>query len=91
MAENLSANYKLENDINCSDTKNWNNGKGFKSIASDCNNPFLGVFDGQNHIIANLFINRPDEGLTGLFGCFAGEIMDIGLKNADIKGRISWF
>ena len=86
MAEDLSVNYKLQNDINCSETKNWNEGKGFKPIGYQ-NDPFLGTFDGQNHIIANLFINRPDEDFIGLFCCIKEKIINIGLRDVNIKGH----
>jgi len=102
IAENLTANYKLENDIDCSDTKDWNQGKGFEPIGKE-KEPFLGSFNGQNHIIVNLYINRIDEDYVGLFGylecvsgpelsfpCLSrGKVTSIGLKNIDIKGHNS--
>jgi hypothetical protein len=51
---NPSANYYLANDIDCSDTVNWNSGAGFAPIAS-----FSGTLDGKGHEISNLYINRP--------------------------------
>jgi len=85
--QNLTANYKLENDISCSQTKDWNEGKGFNPIALDQINPFSGTFDGQNHIIFNLFINRPDQNSIGLFSYSKGKIVNLGLKGADIIGK----
>jgi len=85
--QDLSANYKLENDINCSQTKNWNDGKGFNSLALGQPVPFSGTFDGQSHIIFNLFINRPDQNSIGLFSYSKGEIINLGLKGAEITGK----
>ncbi len=96
MAQDLTANYELRNDIDCSDTKNWNDGKGFDPIAYDTDfatsgfqgTPFSGTFNGQNHKIKNLFINRPNEDFIGLFGYVSGgEINNVGLENINISGR----
>ena len=54
METNLSANYVINNDIDCSDTVNWNSGNGFVPIYV-----FAGTFDGQGYKIAGLFINGP--------------------------------
>jgi hypothetical protein len=68
------------------------NGKGFKLIGdylSYTKNPFTGVFDGDNHTISHLYINRPDTNYTGLFGFIDGEdveIKNIKLEDADITG-----
>ncbi len=45
----VHAYYVLMNDIDCSDTVNWNSGKGFVPIYS-----FAGNFDGQGHKITDL-------------------------------------
>ena len=93
-----SSNYILTADIDATDTKNWNNGKGFQPIGelvkSDwnpnektCN--CIGLFDGQGHVISNLTINRPEQDIVGLF-VFTSKhtlIKNIGLKNAFITGK----
>jgi signal transduction histidine kinase len=56
-------NYVFTNDIDCSDTVNWNNGAGFKPIADY----FSGEINGRNHEIKNLYINRPTTYAVGLF------------------------
>lgn len=89
IGEDLSADYRLENDINCSQTENWNEGKGFNPLGSDQSNLFSGTLDGQNHIIVNLFINRSDQVFVGLFGYLQGEITNLGLENVNIKGNNS--
>ncbi len=67
MKDNLSEDYELVNDIDCSDTVNWNGGQGFEPVGNEPQ-PFLGIFNGQNYQIINLVINRPDGSDVGLFG-----------------------
>ena len=55
-------------------------------------NRFRTTFDGNGHIISNLYISRPtkrvDPGSTGLFGLADGTsvIRDIGLMNVEVTG-----
>ncbi len=82
----LAAHYVLMNDIDCSDTVNWNSGAGFEPIGNSIN-PFIGTFDGQGHIITALFINRPNTVCVGLFGYIKSvEISNVGLEDVDITG-----
>ncbi|MDG6224995.1 MAG: PKD domain-containing protein [Candidatus Thermoplasmatota archaeon] len=67
MTDDLSTHYVLGNDINASDTINWNSGAGFYSIGN-ANSPFTGSLDGRNHTITGLFIHRPGTDHVGLFG-----------------------
>lgn len=61
--------YKMMNDIDATDTANWNdNGTatslvGFRPVV-----PFRGSFDGQGHAVSGLTINRPTTYNVGLFG-----------------------
>jgi len=85
--DNLNENYILAEDINATETQNWNNGKGFNPIGKNSEYPFTGTFDGEGHVIENLHINRPKKEHVGLFGFIKNsEIKRIGLKNAEIKG-----
>lgn len=76
-------------DIDASDTKNWNDGKGFKPVS------FRGSYDGNGYVISNLYINRKEEDSIGLFRTLSGDhsagrsgiINRIGLENVDITGR----
>ncbi|PWJ44594.1 InlB B-repeat-containing protein [Sediminitomix flava] len=77
-------NFVLISDIDASETSNWNEGKGFSPIG-DNNHSFYGRFDGNSHIISNLYINR-DQDFVGLFGNVYGTIKQLGLKDASIKG-----
>lgn len=87
MQNDLDAYYALANDIDCSDTINWNSGAGFDPIG-DSLNLFIGTLDGQNKIISNLFINRTGEDYVGLFGYadISATVQNIGLDNFEIKG-----
>ena len=50
--------------------------------------PFTGTFDGQNHTITGITINRPDIDGVGLFGYTLGaDIQNIGLNAIDISGQ----
>ncbi len=76
--------YTLGNDIDCSDTKNWNSGEGFKSIAH-----FTGSLNGNNKVISNLYINRPNESQIGFLGYADGNsvIKDLQVTNVNINGK----
>jgi FlaG/FlaF family flagellin (archaellin) len=48
---------------------------------------FSGNFNGNNHIINNLYINRPAEDYIGLFVYSTGNISNVGLINLNITGN----
>ena len=75
-----NANYELMNNIDCSDTENWNDGSGFGVIS------FGGVLDGKSHTIQNLYMNWPNENGVGLFSYFGGAIFNVNMTGADISG-----
>ena len=84
---NLDADVLLRNDIDASETEDWNNGKGFNPIGSR-SDEFTGTFDGRGHIIENLTINRPSESRVGLFGYGDDTtIENVRLENASITGE----
>ncbi len=60
--------FKLVNNI---DMKNF--GTNFNIIGTKRYKPFIGIFDGNDHGIYNLNLNRPDEKFVGLFGCVDGQ------------------
>jgi len=83
----LDNNYSLVNDIDCSDTINWNEGKGFDPVG-DNSNRFTGSLEGNDYVISNMFINRSSTNYAGLFGYTDGAIIsNIGMINADILGN----
>jgi len=92
----LKSNYELTRDISCSETRNWNSGKGFQPIgvlAYDGTRylgdiGFNGNFKGNGHVITNLYINRPSTDDVGLFGyVLHGTISDAGIVDAYITGH----
>jgi hypothetical protein len=100
--DNLAGNHTLMNALN-STTAGYeelasptaNGGKGWEPIGFwdpryGIGGPvFWGTFDGQGHEIRDLFINRPDEDYSGLFGLVADEgvIKDTCLVNATVIGE----
>ncbi|WP_455653072.1 GLUG motif-containing protein [Phascolarctobacterium sp.] len=81
---NLNGNYMLKGDINASTTKGWNSGAGFKPIGGD-GNGFTGVFDGMDHAINDLYMNRPDATYIGLFGVIEKSGV---VKNFQLSGEL---
>ena len=87
----LDSNFLLTAEIDCTaDTGTeggalWNGGLGFAPIGSSTV-AFTGNFDGDNHIITGLFINRPSESYVGLFGQVSSTISNLILSNVDITG-----
>lgn len=86
MKNNLAADYELGNDIDASETSEWNEGAGFEPVKLDYH--FRGSLDGRGFRIINLFINRPATDAVGLFSRIAkGTIKNVGLENANITGK----
>lgn len=88
MNEDLSAHYRLANDIDASETENWNDGKGFAPIGNWVEK-FVGTMDGQGHEIRGLHINNSEKDDVGLFGIIdkKGSVCDIKLLQANVTGR----
>ena len=64
----------------------WNDGAGWIPIG-DSRHKFTADFDGNNHTIANLYINRSDANYVGLFGYVRGSaIKQMGLVSATVIG-----
>ncbi|MCH8496532.1 MAG: hypothetical protein LAT57_13000, partial [Balneolales bacterium] len=78
------------NDIDASETANWNDGEGFDPIGWDTNaeTNFSGSYNGQSFHIRNLTINRPDSTYVGLFGLIReANLSNITLENVNITGK----
>jgi hypothetical protein len=74
--------YTLAQDIDCSDTVNWNGGAGFIPIGEGQDSNFNhSILDGQGHKIIGLYENRTDGGV-GLFA----QINDATVKNLTLSG-----
>jgi hypothetical protein len=84
----VSAHYKLANDIILPNTRNNILSIGrYDTSAVDCR-PFCGTFDGQNHIIENVYIDQPNSPYQGFFGYTKGaHINNLGLVNITASGR----
>ncbi len=88
----LTGNYYfiLNNDINCSDTVNWNDEAGFMPIGltydggQEYGTSFIGIFDGNNKTISNLYINRPTYRSVGLFGTIGSGEEPSNIKNVNL-------
>lgn len=75
--------YRQMNDIDCSATEDWNEGEGFRPIG--VNTPFVGVYDGDNHVISNLFIFAPEsDAPVALFGVIGNSL----IMNTHIDGGV---
>ena len=84
MQNDLSGDYYLTNNIDCSDTINWNAGAGFMPVGN-ATDRFSGTFDGQNYTITGLYINRPSSDGVGLFGSVSSStIKNVGLVDTSI-------
>ena len=87
MRRNLETSYFLLNDIDCTDTNNWNEGAGFIPVGSP-KQPFIGSFDGAGYAITGLYIDRPKFKEIGIFGTATNaDIHDVTLKNFNITGK----
>lgn len=77
-SENLKKCAKLTKDIDLSLETNW-------SPIGMSNQPYQGVFDGDNHVISNLTVNRKSEG-QGLFGYIQNAtIKNLKINNANVS------
>ena len=81
----VSAHYVLTDDVNLSAYGNWT------PIGTE-DQPFMGVFDGQNHVVTGLKIDRAGEGYQGLFGYVSGldnehkaQIKNVAVRDAQIR------
>ena len=65
----------------------WNDGAGWVPIG-DFAHKFTADFDGNNHTIANLYINRQIREYVGLFGYARGNsIKQVGMPSATVSGQ----
>ncbi len=75
---NPTETYEIVNDIDCSDTINWNSGSGFSPIGG-----FTGTLEGNNYVISDLYINRTSAGMFGYL-CGSAIIRNVRFINATI-------
>ncbi|WP_158590463.1 MBG domain-containing protein [Noviherbaspirillum cavernae] len=86
---NLAGSYALGRDIDATATAGWNSGAGFMPIGTyAANQGFRGAFDGINHVITGLTINRPGTQYIGLFGYVqaGASVSNLQMKDGIIRG-----
>ena len=59
---------------------------GFKPIGNNTKN-FKGVFLGNNNKIKGIYINRTEQDYVGLFGFVSGNIKNVSIESANVKGK----
>ena len=78
--------YVLGDNIDASDTSNWNGGDGFDPVGNDTD-PFTGTLDGDGYFIHGLTIDR-DQNSVGLFNTtYEATIQNIGIEETDIDAE----
>lgn len=77
---NLSAHYKLGNDIDLVSYENW---EPLGSVTV----PFTGSLDGNGYTISNLKITRATSDYVGLFGAVKGNISRTNLTAVTVRGN----
>lgn len=93
MESNLAGRYVLGNDIDASDTRNWNQGSGFRPVGQQEANSFRGTLAGLGNAIDGLYIkhdaSRQDSTFDnlGLFGVSSGTVRDLDLKDLYIASE----
>ncbi len=98
VTNDLNGHYVLMNDIDASATATWNEAPdapgtyhGFVPIGDiGWLERFRGTFDGQGHVITDLYINRPDRSRVGLFGYVeeGAAVHNLGVANATVIGNM---
>ena len=75
--------FVLANDI---DLSVYSTGEGWTPIGSP-SKKFTATFDGNGHVVSNLYIYRPNDNNQGLFGWASNaDIKNVGLENVDVTG-----
>jgi hypothetical protein len=92
----LDFDYILTRDLDFNDSSSyrsgainldWTTGSGWTSIGNTLNS-FIGIFDGQNYSIKNLYVNRPSTDETSLFGVvyYGSEVKNLKILDVNILG-----
>lgn len=83
-AGNKEIKAKLMNDIDL-ENRSWTPIGTYREAISFIDNPFKGIFDGQNHVIKNLNVHITDGTEAGLFSrAYYAELKNFGIINATI-------
>ena len=87
----MNKNFKLMTNISLAGfvANDGDKTKGWEPVGS-LTRKFMGVFDGANHKITGLWINRVDTNYIGLFGYADGSsIKNLGVETDDSKGGVA--
>ena len=78
--------YEQSTDIDASSAASWYDNAGFFPIGNE-NTGFAGHYEGNNHTVSHLTIDRSDENYIGLFGATDGAtIENLSMTDANISG-----
>ncbi len=84
--QDVSAHYRLDNDIDLTSTVAWDLGRGWEPVGST-GDPFTGTFDGAGYRIEHLAQNKPHTQNQGLFGvCQNSTIQKLIIQDSNIQG-----
>ncbi len=92
----LDADYIVTQDIDASETAEWNDGEGFQPLGAydpqgklPEDRAFRGTLDGGDHAIAGLTINRPQMAFNAIFAWVGeeGVIRNLTLEDNNITAR----
>ncbi|WP_178130912.1 MBG domain-containing protein [Reyranella sp. CPCC 100927] len=93
MAANPGASYALDRDIDARASSGSNaagiyTSAGFVPVGAIAGSGFTGAFNGMDHMVDGLTINRPSASGLGLFGAvgYGGNVSNIGLTNVTVVG-----
>lgn len=87
--QDLDAHYVLGNDIDASETEEWNDRQGFDPIGDNearAEDPFTGHFDGDDHTVSGLVVDRPTEPYAAPFGAVTGTVENVHFADVDVTG-----
>ena len=83
--------FKQTADIDAASTSNLDNGSGFTPLGTSSNGDeslgFHGTYNGDGHVISNLYINRPTADYVGFVALGSAKLNDLGLEDVNIKGK----
>lgn len=87
MRQDLSASYRLANDIDLSASVIWNGGMGWEAVGNT-DFPFVGNLDGDGFEITKLNLVFPIQDKLGLFGeIVEANVQDISLSKANLLAQ----
>lgn len=78
--QNLSAHYRLENDLDLS-------GIDFEPLGNESVGAFTGTLDGNGFTVKNLTLEKEGNKYVGLVGCLEGTVKNIKLDNVTVNGQ----